>query len=168
MDDVGSSLQKLHLFKKRQHRNQEEMQTIIHPDEDRPHKTSILKAPNYPEQGPAKPKAPVSFRNLKQDKSRRILGLQHARLVIVAAFVLVTDAAIKCGLHHCVSPSLSHPGWPRSKVTADAVSTSWMSFRSFPSIHLGYKQEPRVCLSGAPGGKRTRHPLSCCLCGGDC
>lgn len=97
------------------------MQTIIHPDEDKPHKTSILKAPNYPEQGPTKPKAPVSFRNLKWDKSRKILGLQHARLVIVAAFVLITDAAIKCGLHHCVSLSLSHPGWPRSKVTADAV-----------------------------------------------
>lgn len=156
------------LIQKRQHRNQQEMQTIIHPDEDRPLKTSILKAPNYPKQGPAKPKAPVSFRNLKQDKSRRILGLQHARLVIVAAFVLVTDTAIKCGQHHCMSPSLSHPGWPRSKVTADTVSTSWMSFRSFPSIHLGYKQEPRVCLSGAPRGKRTRRPLSCCLCGGDC
>lgn len=55
-------------------------QTIIHLDEDRPHKISILMAPNYPEQRPAKPKAPVSFRNLKQDKSRRILGLQHARL----------------------------------------------------------------------------------------
>lgn len=125
-------------------------------------------APNYPEQRPAKPKAPVSFRNLKQDKSRRILGLRHARLVIVAAFVLITDATIKCGLHHCVSLSLSHPGWPRSKVTADAVSTSWMSFRSSSSIHLGYKQKPGVCLSGAPGGKCTRQHLSCCVCRCDC
>lgn len=141
---------------------------IIHLDEDRPHKISILMAPNYPEQGPAKPKAPVSFRNLKQDKSRRILGLQHARLVTVHVFVLITDATIKGGLHHCMSLSLSHPGWPRSKVTADAVSTSWMSFRSSSSIHLGYKRKPRVCLSGAPGGRRSRHLLSCCLCGCDC
>lgn len=177
------SLQKFHLFKTAAEKSGEMFtsqmircesshpsseRAIIHLDEDRPHKISILVAPNYPEQGPAKPKAPVSFRNLKQDKSSRILGLQHARLVTVAVFVLMTDATIKCGLHHCVSLSLSHPSWPRSKVTADAVSTSWMSFRSSSSINLGYKRKPRVCLGGAPGGRRTRHLLCCCWCGCDC
>lgn len=152
MDDMSSSLQKSHLFKKAAEKSGEMFtsqmiwcesphpssgRAIIHLNEDRPHKISILMAPNYREQGPEKPKAPVSFRNLKQDKSGRILGLQHARLVTVEAFVLITDATIKCGLHHCMS--LSRPSWPRSKVTADAVSTSWMSFRSSSSINLGYE-----------------------------
>lgn len=141
---------------------------IIHLDEDRPHKRSILMVPNYPEQGPAKPKAPVSFRNLKEDKSRRILGFQHGRLASAPLFVLSPDATIKCGLHRCMPPSLRHPGWPRSKVTADAASTSWMSVRSASSINLGSKRKPGVCLSGAPGGRRTRNLLSCCVCGCDC
>lgn len=77
---------------------------IIHLDEDRPHKRSILMAPNYPEQGPAKPGAPVSFRKLKEDESRRILGFQHGRLVTAPLFVRSTDATIKCGLHRRMPP----------------------------------------------------------------
>lgn len=47
-------------------------------------------------------------------------------------------------LHRRPPPSLSQADWPRSEVTADAVSTSWVSFRSSAGIHLRYKRKPRV------------------------
>lgn len=74
--------------------------TIINLDEDRPRKISILMAPNYPEQRPTTARAPVSFKKLKQNKSKRILRLQHADCVIVTVFVLINDAYNKM--------------WPRS------------------------------------------------------
>lgn len=49
--------------------------------------------------------------------------------------------ATKRGLHRRVSLPLSFPDWPRSEVMADAVSTSWVSFRSSSSIHLHYKRK---------------------------
>lgn len=111
--DVTSSLQKFHLFRKAaksgemftnqmagwESSHPSSARPIIHLDEDGPHAISILTAPNYPEQGPAKPKAPASFSRLKGDKSGRLLGWRHARLGAVGVFVLSTDATIKSGLH---------------------------------------------------------------------
>lgn len=60
--------------------------------------------------------------------------------MIVTIFVLIRDA--------CPTSltSLSHSDWPRSEVMADAVSTSWVSFRSSSSIHLCYRRKPQVSV----------------------
>lgn len=64
--------------------------------------------------------------------------------LIVTVFVLINDPLQHNMPYIAGSLSLSLSDWPRSKVMADAVSTSWVSFRSPPGIHLHYKQKPRV------------------------
>lgn len=138
---------------------------IINLDEDRPHKIFILMAPNYPEQSPAKQRAPMPFKKstwhlLKYSiygECIRLIHCEHLRwynLFRKIKWFLVCDChrlcsyqwslATKCALHRCASLSLSRSDWPRSEVMADAVSTSWVSFRSSSSIHLHYKRKPRV------------------------
>lgn len=70
--------------------------------------------------------------------------------VIVTAFVLISDALqTKCALHRCASLSLSHSGWPRSEVMADAVFYK-LGVIQILFQHSSSLQTEASGLSGAP------------------
>lgn len=94
--------------------------------------------------GPQRQRLLCPSRNWSRIKVREYCDYSTPTVCLSPSLFLSMTLTTKCGLDRCVSPSLSLPGWPRSEVTADAVSTSWVSFRSSSSIHLLYRRKPRV------------------------